>query len=81
MALGWHAIVYLTLSFGAAIEIPIYGSNDETHRPQAIVDIYEDSPVLHKLQQGTFPLSTLAMEKGIICYFDCRQRWNKADFT
>ena len=46
-----------------AVKILIQGSDDETDRLQAIADIWEDLPVLHKLQQGTFPSSILAMQR------------------
>ena len=32
-----------------AVEVLIHGSDDETDRPQAIGDIWEDLSVLHKL--------------------------------
>ena len=44
---SWHAAAYLTLFFGAVVEVSIQGSDDETDRPQVIVDIWEDLPVLH----------------------------------
>ena len=47
---GWHVAAYLILFSGASVEIPIQSSDDETDRPQAIVDIWEDLPVLHKFQ-------------------------------
>ena len=50
----WHAVVYLILFSSAAVEVPIQGSDNEIDRPQAIADIWEDLPVLHKLQQGHF---------------------------
>ena len=40
--------------------------DDEIDRPQAIADIWNNPPVLHKLQQGTFPLSISAMERDRI---------------
>ena len=43
---GWHAAAYLTLFSGAAVEVPIQGSDDKTDRPQAIADIWEDLPIL-----------------------------------
>ena len=46
----WHAAVYRTLFCGAAIEVSTQGSNDETDRPQAIANIWEDFPISHKLQ-------------------------------
>ena len=36
---GWHAAAYLTLFFGAAVEVTIQDLDDETDRPQAIADI------------------------------------------
>ena len=72
---SWHAAAYLTLFSGASVEIPIQGSDDETDRPQAIADIWEDLPVLHKLQQGTFPLSISAMERDRIGHRITRFRW------
>ena len=45
---GWHASTYLTLFYGVAVEVSIQGSDDETNQPQAIADIWEDLPVLHK---------------------------------
>ena len=30
---GWHAVAYLTLFFGMAVEVPIQGSDDKTDRP------------------------------------------------
>jgi hypothetical protein len=72
---GWHATTYLTLFSSAAVKVPIQGSDDETDRPQAIADIWEDLPILHKLQQGTFLLSTLAMERDGIGHRITRFRW------
>ena len=72
---GWHAAAYLTLFSSAAVEVPIQGSDDETDRPQAIADIWEDLPVLHKLQHGTFPLSTSAMERDRIGHRITRFCW------
>ena len=37
--LDWHAAAYLTLFFGAAVEVSMQGLDDETDRPQAIADI------------------------------------------
>ena len=62
----WHAVAYLILFSSAAVEVPIHGSDNEIDRPQAIADIWEDLPVLHKFQQGTFPLSTSTMERDRI---------------
>ena len=64
--LGWHALAYLTLFFGPVVEVSIQGSDDEIDRPQTIANIWEDLPVLHKFQQGTFFSSTSAMEKDRI---------------
>ena len=50
----WHATAYVTLFYGATIEVPMQSSDDETNRLQAIADIWEDLLVLHKLQQGPF---------------------------
>jgi hypothetical protein len=72
---GWHAAAYLTLFSSAIVEVPIQGSDDETDRPQAIADIWEDLFVLHKLQQGTFSLSTSAMERDRIGHQITRFRW------
>jgi transposase InsO family protein len=69
-------LAYLTLFSGSVAEVPIHGSDDETDRPQAIVDIWEDLPVLHKLQQGTYPLSISAMERDRIGHRITRFRWN-----
>ena len=57
-------VAYFTLFSGSAAEVPIQGLDDNTHWPQAIVYIWEDLPVMHKLQHGTFPLSisTIQME-------------------
>ena len=62
----WHATVYLTLFSGAAVEVPIQGSDNDITQSQAIVDIWEDLLVLHKLQQRTFLLSISAMERDWI---------------
>ena len=53
---GWHTVAYFTLFFGTVVEVPIQGSDDETDRPQAIVNIWED------LKQGTFLSSTSIMD-------------------
>ena len=58
--------VYLTLFFGAAVEVPIQGADDKIDRPQAIINIWEDLLVLDKLQQGTFPLFISAIERDRI---------------
>ena len=72
---GWHTAVYLTLFSSTVLEVPIRGSDDETDRPQAIADIWEDLPVLHKLQQGTFPLSTSAIKKDRTGHQITRFHW------
>ena len=59
---SWHVAVYLTLFCGAAIEVPMQGLDDETNRPQAIADIWEDLPVLHKLQQKTFHSKRIGLD-------------------
>ena len=51
------------------------GLDDETDQPQAIADIWEDLPVLHKLQHGTFPSSTLAMERDKIGHRITKFHW------
>ena len=43
-------VVYLTLFSGTTIEVPIQGSDDDTDRPQTIVNIWKDLLILHKLQ-------------------------------
>ena len=58
------------------VEDPIHGSDDETDRSQAIADIWEDLLVLHKLQQGTFALSTSAMARNRIGHRMTRFRWD-----
>ena len=63
---GWHAAAYLTLLYGAVVDVPIHGLDDETYRPQGIADICEDIPILHKLQQRTFFSSTSAMKNDRI---------------
>jgi hypothetical protein len=63
---SWHAVAYLTLFFGPTIEVPNQGSDDENDRPQTIVDMWEDPLELHNLQEGTFPMSILAMERDRI---------------
>jgi hypothetical protein len=50
---GWHDSVYLILFFGSVVKVPIHDSDDGTNRPQAIADIWEDFPMLHKHQHGT----------------------------
>ena len=50
--------------------------DDETDRPQAIVDKLEDLPILHKLQRGTFPSSTSAMERHKIRHKIIRFCWD-----
>ena len=71
----WHTAAYLILFFGVVIELPIQGSDDETDRPQAIADIWEDLPVLHKLQQGIFSLFILTMERDQIGHQITKFRW------
>jgi hypothetical protein len=75
--LGWYAAAFFTLFFSTVVEVSIHGSDDETDRPQAIVDIWEDLPVLHKLQEGTLPFSTSAMERDRIEHRLTRFRWEK----
>ena len=72
---GWHAVAYLILFSRADVGVPIQGSDDETDRPQAITDIWEDFPILQKLQHGTFPSSTLAMERDKIGHQITMFRW------
>ena len=71
----WYAATYLTLCSGVVVEVPIQGSDDKTNRPQVIADIWEDLVVLQKLQQGTFHLSTSAMERDRIGHRITRLRW------
>lgn len=52
--LGWHVAIYLTLYLGVVFEVPIQGLDSEINRLQAIADIWEDFPVLHKLQHDIF---------------------------
>ena len=63
---SWCAAAYLTLFFGATVEVLIQGSDDETDQPQVIANIWEDLPILHKLQQRIFPSSTSAMKRDRI---------------
>ena len=72
---GWQVAAYLTLYSSTAVEVPIHGSDDVTDRPQAIADIWEDLPVLHKLQQGPFLLSISAMERDRIGHQITSFRW------
>ena len=58
---SWHASAYLTLFSTTTVEILILGSDNETNRPQINANIWEDLPILHKLQQGTFPLPISAI--------------------
>ena len=74
----WHAITYLTLFFGSFVEVSIHGSNDATNRPQFIADIWDDFPVLYKLQHGTFPLSILAIEKDKIGHRITKIHWDNS---
>ena len=46
---GWYVATYLTLFSSVVVEVPIQGSDDETDRPQAIANIWEDLPILYKL--------------------------------
>ena len=59
----WHAVAYLTLFYGSIVEVQIQGSDDDTDPPQAITDIWEDLPVLHKLQQKNISLIYFSDEK------------------
>ena len=61
--------------FGVVVKVSIQGSNDKTNRPQAIADIWEDLPVLQKLQHGTFPSSTSAMKINRIGHRITRFHW------
>ena len=72
---GWHVATYPTLFFGAFVEIPIHGLDDETDWPQVIAYIWEDQPVLHKLQHGTFFLFISAMERYRIGHQITRLCW------
>lgn len=75
MVPSWHVVVYFILFFGFDYEVPIQGFDDEIDRPQVILDTWEDIPILHKLQHGTFSLSISAMENVRIGHQITRFRW------
>lgn len=72
---GWHAAAYLTLMSGSASEVPDQGSDEELDRAQVVGDVWKDLAVLHKLQQGTFPLAISAMERDRVSHRVARFRW------
>ena len=60
---GWHAAAYLTLMSGSTSTLPDQAIDEEPDKTQVVSDVWEDIPVLHKLQQGTLPPALSAMER------------------
>ena len=60
---------------GLAAEILVEQQDEEIHKFLVISDIWEDEAVLHKLQQGIFPLGLSTMERDIVSHRIIRFRW------
>jgi len=73
---GWHAAAYLTLMSGSTSQVLDQGLDEELDRTQVVGDVWEDLAVLHKLQQGSFPLAISAMERDRISHRVARFRSN-----
>jgi hypothetical protein len=59
---GWHAATYLTMMSRLAAEILVEQQDEEVDKSLDVTDVWEDQAVLHKLQQGIFPLGLSVME-------------------
>lgn len=60
---GWHAAAYLTLMSGSAFILSTMATNEEPDKAQVVSDVWEDIPVLHKLQHGVLPPALTAIER------------------
>ena len=65
---GWHAATYLTMMSGLAVEILVEQPHEEIDKSLVVSDVWEDQAVLHKLQQGIFPLRLSAMERDRVSH-------------
>jgi hypothetical protein len=65
---GWHAATYLTIMSGLAAEVLVEHQDEESDKSLIVSDVWEDLVVLHKLQQGTFPLGLSAMERDRVSH-------------
>ena len=65
---GWHVAIYLTMMSGLAAEILVEQQDEEIHKFLVLSDMWKDYAVLHKLQQGVFPLGLFAMERDRVSH-------------
>jgi hypothetical protein len=72
---GWHATTYLTMMSGLAAEILVEEQDEEIDKSFIDSDVWEDQAVLHKLQQGIFPLGLSAMERYRVSHRIIWFRW------
>ena len=73
---GWHAATYLTMMSGLAAEILVEQPDEEIDKSVVVSDVWEDQAVLHKLQQGIFPLGLSAMERDKVSHRITRFCWS-----
>jgi hypothetical protein len=59
---GWHAAACLTLMSGSAFTLSAMAIDEEPDKAQVVSNVWEDIPVLHKLQHGMLPPTLLAIE-------------------
>jgi hypothetical protein len=60
---------------GLAVEILVEQQDEEVDKSLIISNVWEDQAVLHKLQQGIFPLGLSAMERDRVSHRITRFRW------
>ena len=53
---------------GLAAEILVEQQDEEIHKFLVLSDMWKDYAVLHKLQQGIFPLGLFAMERDKVSH-------------
>ena len=60
---GWHAAAYLTLMSGSVSTLSNEVTDEEPDKAHVVSDVWEDIPVLHKLQHDTRPPALSSMER------------------
>ena len=56
--------------------LPDQATDEEPDKAQVVSDVWEDVPVLHKLQHGIFPPTLSAMERDRVGHRIGRFRWD-----
>ena len=58
-----------------SIYVPDQATDEEPDKAQVVSDVWEDVPVLHKLQHGILPPALSAMERDRVGHRIARFRW------